>query len=138
MGNCLLLSRDIPRTETITINDRTTTDMGDRNTYRYVDTTSIPSGSLLWKDFVSYPGRGTKSVSYNCTSVPNYNSLTVDNVAILYAGLNPITDAANSHLTRSYNASNGTATITLRSSGTISFDTSGSGYGVAIRVYYVE
>lgn len=112
--------------------------MGDRNTYRYVDTTSIPSGSLLWKDFVSYPGRGTKSVSYNCTSVPNYNSLTVNNVAILYAGLNPITDAANSHLTRSYNASNVTATVTLRSSGTISFDTNGSGYGVVIRVYYAE
>lgn len=136
MGNCLLLSMDIPRTETITISDRTTTDIGDRNTYRYVDTTSIPSGTLSYKDFVSYPGRGSYSTSMNITSTPNWQSLTVNNIAILYAGLNPITDARTAQLQRSYNASSGVATVTT--SGTVSFDTNGSGLGVAIRVFYVE
>lgn len=96
--------------------------------------TILNKGQLTYKDFINYPSRGTKTVTFDITSVPNYDQLTVDNVAILYAGLNPISDTSAGSLTRSY--SNGVVSVSI--GGTIAFDTPGTNVGLAIRVFYVE
>lgn len=96
--------------------------------------TILNKGQLTYKDFIVYPSRGIQSVTFDIKSIPNWDQLTVNNVAILYAGLNPLTDSSAGSLNRSY--SNGVVTVSI--GGTIGFDTPGTGVGVAIRVFYVE
>lgn len=66
--------------------------------------------------------------------MPDYQNLTVDNVSILTAGLNPMSDAQVAQFRRTYNASTGIVTLTLSGS-SIYFDPAGTGLGITLRVY---
>lgn len=53
----------------------------------------------------------TRTIDIDVTSVPNYQSLTVDNFYILDCGFNPLNSTYNGVIRRTYNAQSGKVTV---------------------------
>lgn len=63
----------------------------------------------------------TTTLSFDVSSVPGYQSLTVDNFYIAQAGVNPKSTAQAGSITRTYNAGSGILTVQLSAGTAVSF-----------------
>lgn len=82
-----------------------------------------PAKKLMIRTFSAgtLDSNNTRSVEISIASVPGYQSLTVDNIYIVQAGINPKSTAYSGVIRRSYDASTGKVTISESAGSSLSF-----------------
>ena len=102
---------------TKTISSNTTTDLGEKHNIRYIKTNV--SHTYTKKSLGSITGTNGNTATYNCTSIPNYQNLSVNNFYVHVTGASLEWQSSTvqertvntTPFNLSYNASSGILTI---------------------------